>query len=336
MTKLATNKKEETKAVATQRATLSQRFIEKVQHEFASAVGSSAGFTAHEKKLASNFYIFVDNALNSFEADRVKKNKSGSPIVWDNVNLPKLAIDAVHRIRLGLDALIPNHLHAVPYFNSKVGKYDLDLRIGYVGKLYVAKQVSLYPIRDIRMQLVHEHDDFKAIMKNGLESEETYEFDVPKPFNRGEVVGGFGYIIFEDSSRNKLILVGEDKFKQYKNEAQSNAFWGKWGDEMRYKTLAHRVSEAVDVDPRKIHDSYHKVQDDDNMFKEVTQHRVVLDEVSTPVKKETAIPKSIPSPSKEIVFDGTFHDEEHYAHSTGFQIDMTEEIDKDEIPSAFK
>lgn len=257
------------KELTTKESTISKRFVEKVQQEFVSAVGSSAGFDDHEKSLATNFYIHADNVLKDFEAKRQDKNQNNkSPYKWENVNLTKLAIDAVHRIRVGLDALIPNHIHLVPYWNKNTGKYDLDIRMGYVGKLFVAQQFSLNPIEDITIHLVHEHDDFKAIMKKGLESQDSYEFDIVKPFDRGKIIGGFVYIEYEEGKNNKLVLVTEEEFVQFKNEAKSNAFWGKWGKQMRYKTLAHRGSEAVTIDPRKVHGSYHQVQKDDDPFKE--------------------------------------------------------------------
>ena len=114
-----------------QEETLSSRFIEHVRKEFVGAIGNQTEFTEYERKLATNFYIYADNQLKEFEAKRIKDNKPGTPYEWSNVNMAKLAVDVVHRIREGLDALIPNHIHVVPYWNKKRGQYNLDIRLGY-------------------------------------------------------------------------------------------------------------------------------------------------------------------------------------------------------------
>lgn len=248
--------------------TLSHRFLQKVQQEFSNAVGSSVGFGEHEKVLAQNFYVKLENLLQEFEARRADKQPNATPYEWKNINIEKLALDSVHYIRCGLDALIPNHIQVVPYFNKRRGQYDLNVRPGYEGKLYIAKKFSIEPVTDIIVELVHENDDFTVIKRNGEGRKESFEFEVPQPFERGEVIGGFGYVMFEDERLNKLVTVDEAYFKKIKNESQSNAFWGKWGDEMRFKTIAHRTAEKVASDPRKVHSSFHKIQADDDPFKE--------------------------------------------------------------------
>jgi recombination protein RecT len=74
------------------------------------------------------------------------------------------------------------------------------------------------------------------------------------------VTGGFGYIIFEDKTKNKLVLVSEDDFLKYKAESKSDAFWGKWGDAMRYKTLVHRTTAKLQIDPDKVSVAYSVVE----------------------------------------------------------------------------
>ena len=106
----------------------------------------------------------------------------------------------------------------------------------------------------------------QVIKRNGEGRKESFEFNVPEPFNRGEVVGGFGFIMYEDDRKNKIITVDRKYLKKIQSTAQSNQFWGKWSEEMQKKTVAHRTSEAVPVDPRKVHDSFYKVQEEDSLF----------------------------------------------------------------------
>jgi recombination protein RecT len=264
-------------AVSKREPTLSERFVEKVRQEFAGAVGTGVEFTQYERQLASNLYLHIDSALKAFEAKRLQRNdgKGVQPYEWKNVDMQKLAIDAVHRIRLGLDALIKNHIHVVPYRNSKTNLYDLDLRIGYRGKDHYRREVSRVPVKDIRYELVYSKDKFKAIKKAGKpDSIESYEFEITDPFDRGNVVGGFGYVMFDDPTLNFLVIVSEKEFKKAENLAQTKNFWTDNPTEMRHKTLVHRVTEKLDVDPKKVNTSYHYVEVQDDIYAETERKQI--------------------------------------------------------------
>ena len=262
-----TKKKEQ--QIAKRDMTHSQRFMLKVQKEFSGAVGHGVEFTSFEKQLASNLFLKTDSALKEFEAKRLKSgNDQKTPFTWENVNMEKLSIDAVHRVRLGLDALIPNHLHAIAYYNNKSGKYDLDLRIGYRGKHHIRMKMATEDVKDIRYELVHENDTFVPYPKDSERPVESYKFEISNPFDRGAVIGGFGYIIYEDETKNRLVMVSEEEFEKIRKVAQTQDFWGKWGDKMRYKTLVHRVTDHLDLDPAKINPSFHYVESQDSVFVE--------------------------------------------------------------------
>ncbi|GAH17978.1 unnamed protein product, partial [marine sediment metagenome] len=186
--------------------TYSQRFTNMVVKEFSREVGKLE-MTPYQERLAQHLFIGVDMSLKKLETDRAKKNADKLPVVWSNVNMEKLAIDAVHRVELGLDALIPNHIHTIPYLNGKTKKYDLDLQIGYVGKDYYKQKMAINTPKEIIYQLVYETDTFEPIMKTRGAETESYNFQITKPFARGAVIGGFGYIIYEDPTLNKLVIV---------------------------------------------------------------------------------------------------------------------------------
>jgi len=122
---------DETQVAKTQ-PTMSQRFTSMVVREFSQEIGTLE-MTQYQLRLAQHLFIGMEMALKKQHMDRLKKDPKKLPIVWSNVNMDKLALDAVHRIELGLDALVPNHIHVIPYLNGKTGKYDIDLQIGYVG-----------------------------------------------------------------------------------------------------------------------------------------------------------------------------------------------------------
>lgn len=234
-------------------STQSERFLKNVETQFAAEAGSPIAFSDYEKTLAQHLFLKVDNVLKDLETKRLAAAKPyGSPYTWANVNMRKMALDAVHRVQLGLDALIPNHIHPVPYFNKREGKYDLDLRVGYVGKAYYRRAVAVDEPVDIACELVYSTDEFKPIKKSFSNEIESYEFNITNPFKRGDIIGGFGYLVYEDSRKNTLIMVSEEDFEKSKNAAQSKTFWDGHPVEMRFKTLVHRVTEKLEVDPKKV------------------------------------------------------------------------------------
>jgi recombination protein RecT len=264
-----TKKKKEETAVAKKELSMSERFILKVTGEMAAAIGAGVKFSESQKRLATNLFVKVDNDLQNAEADRVKKNRGSVPIVWANVNMQKLALDAAHRIQLGLDALVPNHLHTIPYLNGKTNKYDLDIRIGYKGKhLYRIKFCS-DDVVDIRYELVHENDHFKLLKKNEHRPVETYEFEIDEPFNRGEVIGGFGYIVYKDETMNKVVIVSREDMDKIKKSYTSGPVWkSEWEHRMQLKTVVHRTTESLNIDTTKTNMSYHYVEAQDDPFRD--------------------------------------------------------------------
>ena len=234
--------------LVTKEATPSLRFTQMVERQYSTEVGH-LDMTDHERQLLQHLFIKCDTAF--IEANS-KQGKDQLPIVWKNINMTKLAIDAVHRIRLGLDALIPGHVFPIAYYNKDTKQYDIDLRIGYKGEAYYIRQASMRPIKDIRVELVFSTDEFIAY-KKGLSSKvEGYDFHVKQPFDRGDLVGGFAYLEYEDESENVLIILSKKAFEKYRSVAKSNTFWSQWYEEMCYKTLVHRIADKVTIDPQKI------------------------------------------------------------------------------------
>lgn len=273
---MSTNKdNSEEKAIEKRDPTVAERFVAKVRNEFAGAVGHGAEFSDHEKQLASNLYMKIDSQLKTLEADRQKRNQSKPPITWNNLNMQDLAQDAVHRVRLGLDALIDNHIHPLPYLNGKTGKYDLDLQIGYAGLDYYKRQMSEDDIVDITYELVHKNDDFTVIKKDMDNEKDHYKFKPSDdPFNRGEVVGGFGYIQYEDEVKNEIITIGKAEFDKAKKAAPTSKVWNEWPEKMMYKTLVRRVTKEIRIDPKKVNPSYHYVEAQDNMYRDNNEVKI--------------------------------------------------------------
>lgn len=242
---------------------VSERFTNLIIREFSGAVGKLE-MSPYQRRLAQHLFIKIDQSLSDLEKKRAEKDKEGLPIVWANINLEKLAIDAIHRIELGLDALIPNHISPIPYFNNRTKRYDLDLRIGYVGKDYYRRQMTNSPPKEVIYELVHANDLFKPIkasLKNPIES---YEFEIPNPFERGDIIGGFAYLLYDDLKKNRLIIVTESDFAKSKNKAQSKTFWDDYPEQMRYKTLVNRAMGRLQIDPEKVNASFKFVEEQED------------------------------------------------------------------------
>jgi len=227
--------------------TVSARFLADVEKQFAAEMGSGLAFSAFEKRLTQHMYLAVDQALKNAEARR----KGGEPFTWHNVDRQKLALDTVHRVSLGLDALIPNHIWPVTYWNGHKKLYDVDLRVGYVGRDYVARRHAIETPIDIIYELVYSTDTFKALPRSGAREVEGYEFEISNPFDRGSIVGGFGYVVYADPRKNRLILVTPRDFKRSKSASKSS-FWADNDIEMHLKTIYHRVASKIPMDPEKV------------------------------------------------------------------------------------
>lgn len=243
--------------------TNSERFAANVAKQFEAQVGNPLKLSEYENTLAQHLFIKIDASLKEFDA---KRKDDRTPYTWDNVNMTKLALDAVDRVRLGLDALIPGHLYPICYFNSKLKKYDVDLRVGYKGELFFKTNAAVVPPKAVRIELVYESDTFEVYKKGRSNDTEGYEFKINKPFSRGKVVGGFGYIEYQDQSLNELVIISLEEMEKSRlaSQAPNGEFWGKWLDEMYYKTLVHKVSKKLTIDPRKINvAAFARVEDQD-------------------------------------------------------------------------
>jgi recombination protein RecT len=239
-------------ALATQSDGFLDTFTKAVIVQF-NSVSTEVAFSPYQKRLAQHLFIKIDASLKDLEVKRMNTpaKQGNTPITWENINMEKLAVDAVDRIDLGLDALIPNHIHVIPYFNGRKKKYDLDLRVGYAGKDYYYRQMAVETPEDVVYELVYERDKFIPKKKSIHNKVESYEYEIEQPFKRGAVVGGFGYIMYRNPEKNKLILVSADDFDA--SAAKGNAtFWKDYPKQMKWKKVVTATVTKLPLDPQKI------------------------------------------------------------------------------------
>lgn len=248
--------------------TASERFTNKVMKEYEGNIGKD-NITEEQRKLVQGYFIGIDNTLKNSELKR-NKSKNDLAFTWDNVNLPELAVKVVATSKLGLDISVKNMVHAVPYKNDTTNKYDVNLMLGYQGIKYIAEKYAVRPYKNIVCELVYSTDTFKPLKKSKDRNIESYEFEIGNPFNRGDILGGFGYIEYEDATKNKLYFMSIEEILKRKPKYASVEFWGGekdkwenkkvvgkekvegWYPEMCQKTLERFVYGKIEIDPKRI------------------------------------------------------------------------------------
>ena len=232
---------------------------------------------------------------NSWKSTK-EEDKNNLPITWQNVNMNDLAIAVVHHAKLGLDMQIPNHLNAIPYKNNKTQKYDIGFLKGYKGLEYIATQLSLYPIRNIVVELIYSNDVFEIVKINEIVNKDNitrYNFIIKNPFDRGEIIGGFGYIQYVDETRNKIVTLSKKDIDKRKPAYAAAEFWGGekdkwengkkvgkekiegWYEEMARKTIARATYNAVPIDPKKVNESYaYVIENNESTYENVIEVQV--------------------------------------------------------------
>lgn len=315
-------------APTVQQENVSEKFTAKVLREFGSTVSGAMEVTDFQKRLIQGYFIVIDRALKNAEEERVRKNGSNRdhkydnnlPVVWQNVNLNDLALDLVHYARLGLDMQQDNMLFPVPYKNNKKNCYDVTLTEGYNGKRYIALKYALdIPVGET-IELVYSTDTFVPHMRDSAHPTATYEFQINNPFDRGEIVGGFGYLEFADPAKNELIIMPLKAILKRRPEHASANFWGGtqkvwengkqvekesegWFEEMCRKTLIREVYSAKHLprDPQKIDDTYQLLKAREARYAEIqAQAEIDAEANAILIDTDTApTPAQLPAPAAE-------------------------------------
>lgn len=257
-------------AKATNDITPSLSFANKVERQFKAELGTRVNWSDMQKTMAQHLYVKIDAALQAAEIKRAGNDytKGNPAITWANANMEKLALDAVNRVSLHLDAAIANHLHVIPYLNKRTQKYDLDIRIGYMGVDHCRRKFASEEPLKVIYKLVFETDQFDyGTNDDGIE---WYSYKQTNPFNPGAVIGGFGYIQYADPKKNRVVIVQYREFEKAMKASKGVEFWGgeqtvyqngkkagteydeKFRQEMMYKTVVLRVASTIPLDPAKV------------------------------------------------------------------------------------
>lgn len=308
----------------------SERFTNTVLKEFGGTVDAPQ-VTDYQRQLIQGYFIGVDRALKSAEETRVRKNKSNSdakynndlPFIWKNVNLNALALDLVHFARMGLDMMQDNHLFPIPYKNNNTNQYDITLMKGYNGIQYIAQKYAVDPPLDVTIELVYDTDEFTPVKKSKDNEVEGYQFEINQPFDRGKIVGGFGYIEYTDPVKNKLVLMSIEDILKRKPKHAPAEFWGGkktvwengkkveaetdgWYEEMCRKTIIREVYNAKHIprDPKKVDDSYQHMKMQETRYAELEAQAEIDEQANTifidTSEEDTTTPENINIETGEV------------------------------------
>src|SRR5690606_1029743 len=166
---------------------------------------------------------------------------------------------------------------------------------------------------EVIFELKYSGDHFKSHKKNATNKVESYEFEIADDFNRGELEGGFYYMIFScNPEKNKLVVMNRVQIEKRKPKYASAEFWGGekdtwengkksgketiegWEEEMFLKTLKRHCWDAINIDSQKIDDFLMRVLESESQAND----RVVSEAIETGTNK------------KEIGFDNVEDAEE--------------------------
>lgn len=277
-------------------ATTGEKFVETI---FKIAMDRSGTFEAsdEQRERIRRYFDAMDQAIWTAEQNRVKKNKNNKDHKWDetleykwgNVRVDnELAHALLDCSKLGLDMSVPNHLSPVLYKDKANNQYVFTLIPGYRGYELIAHKYALVDFLDVKVELVYSSDKFVPRKADKNNPYDTYEWEITNPFDRGEVVGGFAYVVYDDQRRNTLFILTKHDIEKRKPAAASANFWGGtakewvdgkqevvqkegWYEEMCRKTIAIYAYKRIPTDPQKIDACYRNVSDGYAFSKDVAE-----------------------------------------------------------------
>jgi len=255
--------------------TPAEKFALAVEKQYTSNNGAIE-MSSFQKKLAQNYFIAIDQAIKDSE----NRRKQSEPLqyAWQNMNLDaKFYFNVMAYSAIGLDPCQKNHLSIILYKNNKLGKYDISFTIGYVGLELKAKKYGFDIPKEVITEVVYTNDVFKQHKRNRENKIESYDFEVVDDFDRGEIKGGFYYLIYDDETKNRIRVFNNHDIEKRIPKYAAAEFWGGekdkwvngqnvgkeevegWRDEMVLKTLKRAAYDSIPIDSAKIDENLMQV-----------------------------------------------------------------------------
>lgn len=276
---VATATKQEEKKVMTARFSA---MVEKESNDNAGVVLSDK-----QKSILQGYVDSINKSIDNY--NEIYKDKK-TPLSWNNIDLKSLSRQAYINSLLGLDSMQDGMIYFIPYQIGNTGRFTMNMMRGYNGIRYIAEKYSKDKIVSITFELIYSNDEFIMNKKDVNNEYDTYNFKITNPFNRGNLVGGFGYIEYEDKRKNKLVVITKEELDKRRKLAKSTKFWGDeksgtgWSPEMYLKSLMRNVchSRNIQLDPDKMgREVYIEAENIEERAKQALNN---LDDEQEPVK----------------------------------------------------
>ena len=220
---------------------LAERFTNSVLKSYAD-VAKGVVVSEYQHKLIANYFVEIDKML--------KASKQGYS--WNQVRLNELSLTVAHLSKLRIDCSLPGSVSFIP-FKNKDNTVTLVSCIGKNGYRFIATEYGLDKVKNLTVELVYETDEFSVLKKDANHKGDSYEFSIKSPFNRGKCVGGFGFLEFDDETKNKLLVMSLQDIMKYKPSNADSTFWGGRNlNDMLEKTIAKKILKSVALDPDKV------------------------------------------------------------------------------------
>lgn len=233
---------------------IAQRFTNSVVKAYGD-VAKGVEITPKEMKLISGYYIKLCDTIVGQPGSKIQD--------WKQVRLKELSTTLAHMAKLNLDMSL-GHLSFMPFEYKSTNTYNLAPVISASGYEYIAKTYGLDPPKQAVVELVYESDSFSIIKKDNSHPCDSYTFSVTNPFNRGKIIGGFGYLEFKDKSKNFILAMSIEEILKYKPKFAKDSFWsGENSKKMYEKTIAKQLFKRVKLDPDKVNciqDSFERIE----------------------------------------------------------------------------
>lgn len=247
-------KKEQTNQTINTELSMPQRFTNAVIKSYGD-VAKDVPISSKQMKLISNYYIKICDTIVGQQGSKIQN--------WNQVRLPELATTLAHMAKLNLDMSL-GHLSFMPFEYKNTNTFNLSPVISSSGYEYIAKTYGIEPHKQATIELVYDKDNFTITKKDSFHPCDSYTFEITNPFNRGEIIGGFGYLEFEDTSKNFILAMSVEDILKYKPKFAKDLFWsGENRKKMYEKTIAKQLFKRIKLDPDKVNsiqDSFDKIE----------------------------------------------------------------------------
>lgn len=137
--------------------------------------------------------------------------------------------------QLGLEPGIMGSCYLIPFFNSKLGKFECTFMPGYRGFLDLARRSG--QIKSLVARAVYENDVFEY--EYGLEERVTHK---PAMDERGELKAVYAVALLKDGGHQfEVMSKSEIEAVRQKSQGKNAGPWTEYYDEMARKTVVRKL-----------------------------------------------------------------------------------------------